>query len=554
MVYIFLLFQKKEQVISIKLRRRNRLMRKKICIVLAFVLLTSLLLGACTKDDASTSGVNEDNKNSDMQITAVKDTLTVGSRGEPTALDPQNQNDMPSCIPVWQIYENLYLRNNLTGEKEPLLAEKWEYVDDKTIRFHIRKDVIAHNGDPFTARDVLFTVKRGKASAKKAFLWRLVDVENSKVIDDYTIDLKTTEVYAPFLELFANNGSMMVSEKAIEEAGSVEVYGRNPTGGTGPWKFKEWIAGDRIVLERFEDYWGEKPYFKYLVIRNIADDTTRAISLETGDIDFCIDVLPAMMDKLKQNSGIDIVRCPTYTTAHLGFNCGKKPLNDIRVRQALRYAIDLPAMVEVAYSGIGTPADGFLSPALSCYVPPKEDEKYSYDIEKAKALLSEAGYPNGFTIKLWANENQARIDMCEMLQNAWAKIGVKAEVQILEFGTYLDKLDAGEHDAYILGWFANADDGDFIHDMFYSKLDYTNNTTAFKNKEYDRLVDEGRRELDPQKRQEIYAQVQSIIRKEIPVIPIQFGEATYGIRSTLTGVDPDPQYIPHFRWVKPKNM
>ena len=197
-----------------------------------------------------------------LSVTAVEDTLTVAQSGEPTVLDPQNQNDQPTAVVCWQIYETLVLRNNITGEFEPLIAEKWEQIDDKTIRFYIRDDIVDHAGNPFDANDVYFTVQRGCASNLKSYVWSAFDPENCKVIDDYTIDIATYEPFAPAMQYLCNNGALMVSEKAVEDAGSLDEYGRNPTGGTGPWKFVEWVAGDRVVLERNEDYYGEKPYFK----------------------------------------------------------------------------------------------------------------------------------------------------------------------------------------------------------------------------------------------------------------------------------------------------
>lgn len=490
---------------------------------------------------------------SGMPVTAVEGTLTVASRGEPTCLDPQMQNDQPSTFAVFQLYETLLYKDSATGEFKPMLAESWEQIDERTIRFHIRQNIVSHAGDPFTAHDVYFTVQRGIESALKSYCWGVFDGESTKVVDDYTIDIATKEPFGPMLDYLTNNAALMVSQKAVEST-TLEEYARNPVGATGPYKFVEWVAGDRIVLERNENYWGEQPYFDKLVIRNITDDTTRALSLESGDIDICIDVPGAQLEALKSVDAVDLLTIPSYTMQYMGINCGKEgPLADVHVRKALRYALDLGSMIEIAYSGTATLADGPYTTSLSCYVPPaSEDETYTYDVEKAKALLAEAGYADGFEINLWANENQARIDMCEMVQNAWKEIGITANVQIMEFGSYLEKLAAGEQDVFFLGFVSAGDDGDYMHDMFYSKFDYTRNKQGYKNPEYDEAIDAARTSSDPAFRQECYEKVQSILRQELPWIPVACGTYTYGIRSTLTNLEAQPAGNPHIAWVVPK--
>ena len=522
-------------------------MRKRLSFILAGVMLLGSLAGSIT------TGAEEKPVPPNLSVTAVEDTLTVAQSGEPKVLDPQNQNDQPSAVVCWQMYEGLIMRNNLTGEYDPLIAESWEQIDDCTIRFHIRDDVYDHAGNHFTANDVKFTVDRGCASTLKSYVWSAFDADKCKVIDEYTVDIGTKEPFAPAMQYLCNNGALMVCQKSVEDAASLDDYGRNPTGATGPWKFVEWVAGDRIVLERNEDYYGEKPYFKYLIIRNITDDTTRAMSLESGDIDFNIKTATAQLETLRENPNVDIHDVTSTTLTYMCFNVGKEgPWQDKRVRQALRYALDMDGMVQLAFSGAAVTADSIYCNSLSCHVTP--DEYYTYNIEKAKELLAEAGYPDGFEINLWTNENQSRIDLCDMIQNAWAQIGVKANVQIMEFATELDKIYAGEHDAFIMGFVSAGDDGDFLHDNFYSTEDYSQNTAGYKNPEYDELMDTARTSLDPEVRQDCYAKVQVLLQDELPWIPIACATNNFGVRATLTGVDPDPQAIMHFRWMRPKEQ
>ena len=545
-------------------------MKRIVCMLLVLVLCLGVLSACSAKPETETPAAEEPTANEqpaespeaseevaetppeNLSVTAIEDTLTVATRGEPVLLDPQNQNDQPSAIICWQLYETIVMRNNVTGEFEPQIAESWEQIDEKTIRFHIREGIVDHAGNPFDANDVYFTVQRGCASTKKSYVWDAFDAEGTTVIDDYTIDIKTKDVFAPAMQYLCNNGALMVSQQAVEDAPSLDDYGRNPTGGTGPWKFVEWIAGDRVVMERNEDYYGDKPYFKNLVIRNITDDTTRAMSLESGDVDFVIGVSSAQLESLRANPNVDVHSVTSTTLTYMCMNTAHEPLGDVRVRQALRYAMDMDGMVKIAFNGAAVPADSIYCNSLSCYVEPTEEERYSQNIEKAKELLAEAGYPDGFEINLWTNENQARIDLCDMIQNAWSQIGVTANVQIMEFATELEKIYAGEHDCFIMGFVSAGDDGDFLHDNFYSTKDYYDNTSAYQNERYDELMDIARTSLDPEKRQECYTEVQKILNEDLPWIPIACATQEYGMRATLTGLDPDSQGILHFRWVQPK--
>ena len=236
---------------------------------------------------------------------------------------------------------------------------------------------------------------------------------------------------------------------------------------------------------------------------------------------------------------------------YLGFNCRKEPFNDVRVRKAMRYALDLDAMSEVAYSGAGEPSDSIFTKALSAYEPAPEELTYTYDIEKAKELLAEAGYPDGFECNLWVNENQTRIDMAEMLQNAWSKVGIKVNVEVMEFGSYLEKIHNGEHDMFILGFTSGGNDSAFAHDLFYTEDCYVGNNTGYSNPEYDRLADLAYVEMDPVKRHEYEIEIQNLLRDELPWIPLRCDEVLYGVRSTLTGMDKDAQMKPQFSNIRP---
>ena len=549
--------------------------RKKLSMILALLMVFGIL-ASCTNNtttETTTTAAGETTKagettttaaatetttaaapvDSGLSVTAQPDTIIAAMRGEPVLIDPQNQSDMPSTTSCIQVYEPLIMLNPATGEYMPWLAESWEQIDDLTIRFKLREGVKFHNGDELTSEDVMFTLERGKASSKKAWVFRPFDPPNSEIIDKYTIDIRTEEPFAAALSFLANNGSLIVSKSAVEAAASVDEYGQAPNGGTGPWKFNNWVAGDSVTYDRNDDYWGEKAAFAKMILRNITDDTTRALSLESGDIDMCIDVAPAQIENVKASGRAEVFRAPSYVTAYLCFNVKKdSPWKDVRVRQALRWAMDLDSMVSVAFPGVGTPADGPYPKSIAVATDAEGDLAYGYDLEKAKALMAEAGYPDGFEMNFWTNENQSRIDMGEMLQNAWAQIGVTLNVEIMEFATLLELLDTGGHDIFMMGWVLGGNDGDFIHDLFHTTLGFENNRPGYENKEFDRMVDAARVSMDQDERNELYSQIQDLLRAELPWIPVQHGEAIYGLRSTLKDVDVQPEMCTRIATIRPK--
>ena len=441
--------------------------------ILSLALVLVLLLSACggnPQSDPAETGSGDPGE--------VKDTLTVAVNAEPSVLDPPNQQSGTAGMVNVQIYEGLVRLDNETGEIVPCLAESWEQIDDYTIRFHLRDDVYFHDGSKLTAEDVKFTFDRGAVAPMKAMIFEPFDTSKTKIIDENTIELGTKDVFPPFLTYLTNNATLIVSKNAVEAAGSDEVFGRNPVG-TGAYKFVEWIAGDRVILERNEEYWDELPEFKNLVIRNIADDTTRAMALENGEIDIAFRMAPAQVEMLSSSSVADVVAFPGYTVEYCGLNQAYEPLSDVRVRQALRYAVDMPTISEIAFGG-GTEADGPVMPTMSFYEPAGEDQQYVQDIEKAKQLMKEAGYEDGFDLVLQVNESQARITMAEMLRNAWLEIGVNTTVQTTEFSSLVNAVYAGEAQAFILGFVAGGDDGAFFSDMFHTGedgaewIDYSN--------------------------------------------------------------------------------
>lgn len=537
---------------------------KQINLLLAVLLILSLLLGACGGDGSAPAADGTESPGGSgeeaaamspppagLSTTSVEDTLTVALTFEPGGLDIMQNRDGSSALVVANSSESLFLRNNDTFEYEPWLATSWERIDDLTIRFHLRDDVTFHDGSHFTAEDVLFTLQRGRQLPASEWVYVPFDVSNCKVVDEYTIDIRTLEPFAPFMAYLSDVGFAITSKTAVESV-TDEVYNRNPNGASGPYRFVEWIAGDRIVYERNEDYWGEKPQFQYLVYRIMSDSTARTLAFESGDVDICMDPLLSSIDSLKANQNCDVFSCPDFITTNIAFNTAKEPLSSKEVRKALRWALDVDSIANIAFSGTGRTSSSMIPPQLPGWHEPEGELAYGYDPEKAAALLAEAGYPNGFKLNIWCNENQNRIDIAEMLQNAWSGLGIECEVTVMEAATLIDRWSKGEHEVLVMGWNASGLDADFMFNNFHSDFSYINNFSAFKNETYDTLMEQARATLDEEKRTDMYSQVVDLLREELPIISVHNSDTFYGIRSTLTGLELHPQKLPHFWMIKSK--
>lgn len=523
-------------------------MKKTLAALFVLCLLVAPVIagGSSESDTSGGSGLP-----SGFPVTAVPDTLTAAMVSEAAQLDPQGDAvTQPDAIINVQVYEGLVRMNNETNEIEPWLAESWEQIDDTTLRVKLREGVLWHDGTELTTEDVLFTIQRGVESLSKEYCWGAIDAENCEIVDKYTIDIRTFGPYPALLAMMVDNGWLIVNKNYFESH-DYNYFIRHPMG-TGPWVFTEWVAGDSVSFVRNENYWGEKPYFSNLVIRTIADDTTRSMALETGEVDVVIGIQASQIEYLQNSDLCNVYLFPGMTLEYIVLNgTTLEPLSDVRVRQALRYAIDLDNMVKLAYGATATPADGIVTSANQFYVPCPDDLKYTYDLEKAKALMAEAGYADGFNATIITKDSSDRVAMCEMLKNAWAALNVNVEIQVMDIATYYDKVQRGDTNFAIGGFVCLANDADMYHDLFYSTAGFSTNYGGYKNPEFDKLADAGRYETDQEKRREIYAEMQDILRAELPWIPVGYVYETIGARATLTGLDLDKNGQPRFQFVRP---
>ena len=292
------------------------------------------------------------------------ETLRVGVAIDAKNFDPQNSVDTFSFSMQKQIYESLVTVDGKTRKLVPVLAESWEMLDDVTYKFHLRKGVKFHNGEELTADDVVFSLKRVTDPAQSVFAKSkgiYIDPNGFEIIDKYTVIVRTNGVVGGFLGSMKHPYASILNRKAVEEAG--KEYFRHPVG-TGPYKFVSWTKGEKVELEAFKDYWGEKPYAEKMTFVVLPDDSSRVIALETGKVDMIYAVPSGDFNRLSESKDVKIVKAPGLLLFYLGMNTQNPKLSDPRVRLAIEYAIKKDAYNQVVYNGNAvTPKGRFRPPA-----------------------------------------------------------------------------------------------------------------------------------------------------------------------------------------------
>ena len=464
------------------------------------------------------------------------ETFTLGLPGDAKTLDPHQAVDTLSFIITKQINEPLVTVDGKTKQLVPVLAERWEILDPQTYKFFLKKGVKFHNGEELTAEDVVFSLKRAasKDSLYAKSKGKYIDTDGFQIIDKYTLVVKTHGPVGGWLDSMKHPYASIFSKKAVESAGA--EYFRNPVG-TGAFKFKSWVKGERMELVAFDDYHGKKPAFKNLNILVLPDDSSRVIALETGKVDMIYALPPTDFDRLNASANVKAFKAPGLGLIYLGMNTQKKPLDDPRVRLAIDYAINKEAYDAIVYQKKSAQPAGPLVPAST--FSPKSAKPYPYDVAKAKALLAEAGYANGMTLNLWISNFQDRVNGATVIQSMLAQAGIKVNIQVFESGVFDTKVKANEQDLIISTWGmqTNRDAGQFWLSLFHSASIGSTNWTVLKDKEVDEGLDLVNSTVDEAKRTEIFQKIWDRLDVLHPFVSLAVPNELYGARKDLVGLE-----------------
>ena len=446
-------------------------------------------------------------------------TLVMLIESSPTNLDPRVGVDAQSERIDDLIFDDLLSRgNNL--DVAPGLAERWDIPDPLTYVFHLHHGVAFHDGRPLTSRDVKWTfdsLLTGKIRSAKTATYRFVDRIDAP--DDYTVIFRMKEPDAALLWNLSDGAI------GIVPFGSGNEVTAHPIG-SGPFKFVSSETDKELIIERNNDYWGEKPKLRRVRFAVVPDATTEALELRKGTGDLIINALtPDTVHTLERESFIAVEHAPGTEIQYLGFNLRDPILKDVRVRQAIAYAIDRRPMIQYLWGGWAQPARSVLPPQSWAYNGNVPD--YDHDPEKARALLDAAGYPeiNGvrFHITMKTSTTESTRLMVAVIQQQLREVGIVLDIRSFESATFLADVIHGAFQMYGLRWVGGNQDPDIFY-VFHSSRFPPNgaNRGHYSNPTVDALIDQARREVNQNSRKKTYADLQLILADELPYIDLWY--------------------------------
>lgn len=474
--------------------------------------------------------------------------LLVYAKGsDPRGLDPAYVDDGESAKIIVNIYDTLVKYKQGNTDIEPALATSWSQTPDGLVwTFNLRKGVKFHDGTPFNAEAVKFSVERQlppNATDDMPYAsFTFGPVKKVEAVDEYTVRFTLNNPYAPFLA----NIAMCLAAPIVSPA-AVKKYGldfnQHPVG-TGPYKFEKWDKDQQIVLVKNPTYWGKKSNVDKVIFKTTKENSVRASELMTGAIDIMDGIDPNDVKKL-ESSGVKVIKKPGMNINYMGFFCHKKPFNDPRVRRAIAMAINKEEIVKYLYQGYAITANGVLPSFIPGHDPKLKG--ISYNQEQAKKLLAEAGYPNfSFTFITYSNPrpyNPATgVKLAEAIQADLLKIGVKTNIKVYPWKEYKDVLfKATEGDAFFYGWIGDNGDADnFLSLLSSNEIDSSLNSAKYSNTKVDALLKKGAETLDPKARVKIYQELQKVLIDESPWINISHAVDLYAAKANIKGFYPHP--------------
>ena len=449
-------------------------------------------------------------------------TLVMIIESSPTNLDPRVGIDAYSERIDDLLFDDLLTRDEHFNV-QPGLAERWDIPDPLTYVFHLHRGVLFHDGRPLTSRDVKWTFDTlldGRIRSTKSAVYKWVD--RIEAPDDFTVVFHLKEPFAALLWNLSDGAIGIVPYGTLEEAS------RKPIG-SGPFRFVSAEQDKEVVIARNDNYWSEKAHVKRVRFVVVPDTTTRALELRKGSADIEANALtPDMVLTLERESNLEVQRTPGSVLTYLALNVRDPILKDVRVRQALAYAIDRGPMIQYLWRSFVAPAGSVLPRQSWAY---NDDvSHYDYNPARARELLDEAGYRpvNGvrfhLTMKTSTEENTRLL--AAVLQQQLREVGIALDIRTFEFATFFSDVTKGAFQMYSLRWIGGNEDPDIFEYAFHSSKfpPHGANRSFYSNPRLDALIDQARKELDQKTRKQIYAEIQAILAQDLPYINLWYHE------------------------------
>ena len=514
--------------------------------LLALLLTLLLTLAACAapaSEPAGDTGAAADTA-ADSAVTIPSEpvyggTLTVALDGEIDTIDPHVSVTIVGFQVYTQIFEGLVEATPTLDNVVPLLAESWEQTDDVTYVFTLRQGITFHDGSDFTAEDVVYSYDRVMSedfgSPRRA---DLLPIESVTAVDDYTVEFKLTQPFAPFLT--------KLEVLRIVPADPENDPATNPIG-TGPFAFVEWITGQRIELVKNENYWQEgRPYLDGVVFRPIAEPSTRVVELQTGSVDLLNSVPSKDVAALDTDPNIDVYRVMGVVRDHIGFNM-ENPLfaDNPNLRKAIGWAINREAIVEAIMFGYAVPAQIAIPSTHWAYNPAVEGA-FGYDLAKAKEYYDASDpKPESITVKV-SPTYPDQVKMAELLQQDLAQIGLDLQIEQLEWSTWIQQVvSEGNYEVEIVLISGGNDPDDFFYQ--WHRTGEVFNIQRYSDPEMDQMLADARIATDQETRRDLYYQIQEKLIEDAPMIHIIYRESIIAATARLQDFTMTGRYDMNFR-------
>ncbi|MEW5815742.1 MAG: ABC transporter substrate-binding protein [Spirochaetota bacterium] len=475
---------------------------KKIALLLIGVVLTAIMAAPAVFAAAQ------------KEETKAEKILTIGVDQEAVGLDPNIVTAFSSFRRVDLLYNKLVKHDN-TLNIVPDLAASWEIPDNLTYIFHLKEGVKFHNGRELIADDVKYSLERvldsKTGSPGRSYIAPITSIE---VTDKYTVKLKLSSPLASLLNGLASNNCAIVPREEVEKYGNLQ---RNVVG-TGPFKLGEWVPDNYMKLVRNPEYFEKGlPYLDAVIFRVIPEQTSLLAGVKAGSLDMATVNDGSVILQAKKDSNLVVMQAPGINVRTFGFNNTRKPFDDVRVRQAIALAIDRKEIVSTAEFGMAEPSGPIAASVKRWARPLSELPVTTPDPVKAKELLVQAGYPDGFPFKIVTSPTyEGGLAVAQVIQDQLKKIGLKPELEVIEWGIYIDRWVKRDFDSMVEIRGGSPDPDRFLYRTIHSTGGVNN--FLFKDSEVDRLLDEGRKLTQYEERKPVYDKLQAVLLEKAPVI------------------------------------
>lgn len=502
--------------------------------LLMFFVLTLLIVvtgcsGATSNETEDKSGATGD----EVGTESVEQVIKIANDQEPAGLDPHMTPAHSSITIYSKVYEGLTTFDK-DMEVVGQLAVDWEQPDDSTYIFNLVEGVQFHNGREMIAEDVKYSFERildeETASHISSYFSGVTDIE---ILDDHKIKFELEKPDATFLTNLTNSSAVIVPKEIVEENGDLQQVAV----GTGPFVFEEWIPDNSVTLLKNDDYYIEDvPRLNRVEYYTMKDEASRLSAIRTGEIDMTT-LTSKSADLLEEENEVDIEEFQSLEYSYIGFNVDNEPFNDMKVRQALSMATNRASIADIVWDGDAV-ITGPIAPSMGDWaINVEEEDVYQNDLDQARKLLDEAGYPDGFSTVITTTSTYDDMkDTAQLLQQQWAEIGVEAEIKQLEWGDYIDTWSDKSADI-LVGRNGSGTDPDRAMNYFFH-TDGSANVWNFSDEEYDSIVEKGKETVDDGERKEIYTEAQEMLLELSPNLFVVSPKDYVAVRNTVIDFTP----------------